>query len=143
LVNGLTYRFRVAAETKRGTGPRSLPTNPVTVGVPSPPTAVTAAVRGGNAEVKWKAPSTTNGSPITAFVVTPYRDGVAQAAHVLSPHTTNATITGLTAGHSYTFRVAAKNHRGAGPQSSPSNTVTSLSMSSHVAFVQVVFGWLL
>ena len=125
LVNGKTYRFRVSARTEHGTGPAAGPTNAVTIGVPTAPVSVTAVARAGKAEVRWKAPSTTNGSAITAYVVTPYRDGVAAPARVLSAHSTKAEIAGLAAGRSYTFRVAAENHRGTGPQSSASNAVVA------------------
>ncbi len=143
LVNGLTYRFRVAAQTENGTGPRSSPTNGVTIGVPTAPTAVTAAVRAGTAEVRWKVPTATNGSPITGYVVTPYRDGVAQPERWLSAHTTSVSITGLTAGQRYTFRVAAKNHRGVGPQSNPSSAVMVENAASPLVVVQALVAWLL
>ncbi|MGO9875969.1 MAG: fibronectin type III domain-containing protein [Acidimicrobiia bacterium] len=137
LVNGKTYRFRVTAETKSGTGPPSDPTNAVTIGVPTAPMSVTAAAQSSGTEVRWKAPTTTNGSRITAYVVTPYRNGVALPARVFSPHATHAKFAGLAAGHSFTFRVAARNHRGLGPQSSPSNNV----MPGVAAFVQAMLSW--
>jgi predicted RNA-binding protein with TRAM domain len=124
LANGTTYRFRVTAETSRGSGPPSGPTNAVTVGVPTAPTGVTAAARAGKAELRWKAPSAVNGSRLTAYVVTPYRNGVAQSPRLFSAQSTRAKIAGLKAGQSYTFRVAATNHRGTGPQSASSNAVT-------------------
>ena len=43
-----------------------------------------------------------------------------------TPPATTRTITGLTAGTSYTFTVQAINPGGAGPVSSPSNAVTPL-----------------
>jgi len=137
LANGKTYRFRVTAETESGSGPPSKPTNPVTIGVPTAPTSVTAVVRARKAELHWKAPIT-NGSRITAYVVTPYRNGVALPARVFSPDVTHANITGLIPGRSYTFRVAARNHRGLGPQSSPSNVVTPA-----IALVQALLSWFL
>jgi len=137
LVNGRTYRFRVTAETQTGSGPPSKPTNAVTIGVPAAPTSVTAVVRAGKAELHWNAPTTTNGSRITAYVVTPYRNGVALPARVFSPDSTHARVTGLIAGRSYTFRVAARNHRGLGPQSSPSNTITPA-----IALMQALLSWL-
>jgi large repetitive protein len=123
LVNGLTYRFRIAVVTQSAMGPLSVLTNAVTIGVPTAPTAVTALGRAGKAEVRWKAPTTANGSRITAYLVTPYLNGVAQPARVVSPRATAAKIGGLTAGDSYRFRVAAKNLRGTGAQSGPSNAV--------------------
>jgi hypothetical protein len=138
LVNGKTYRFRVVAETPTGSGPPSQPTNAVTIGVPTAPTSVTAVARAGKAELHWKAPTTTNGSRITAYVVTVYRNGVALPARVFSPDSSRVTITGLAAGHSYTFRVAARNHRGLGPQSSPSNKV-----APSIALMEALLSWFL
>jgi large repetitive protein len=140
LVDGLTYRFRIAVMTESATGPLSALTNPVTIGVPASPTAVTALGRAGKAEVRWKTPTTANGSRITAYVVTPYENGVAQPGRVLSPHATDAKIAGLTAGESYRFRVAAKNARGVGAQSGPSNAVVPKLASPHIAFVHTAFG---
>ena len=139
LVNGKTYRFRVTAETESGSGPPSDPTNAVTIGVPTAPTSVTAVSQAGRTEVRWKAPTATNGSRITAYVVTPYRNGVALPTRAFSPHATHAKFAGLATGHSYTFRVAARNHRGLGPQSSPSNKVTP----GVAAFVQAMLSWFL
>ena len=124
LVNGLTYRFRVAVVTESSMGQLSVLTRPVTIGVPTAPTTVTALGRAGMAEVRWKAPVTANGSRITAYVVTPYLNGVAQPVRVVSSRATVAKITGLTVGLSYRFQVAAKNRRGLGAPSGSSNAVT-------------------
>jgi large repetitive protein len=141
LVNGKTYRFRVSARTEHGTGPAAGPTNAITIGVPTAPLNVTAVARAGKAAVRWQAPSTTNGSAITAYVVTPYRNGVAVSARVLSGHATSAEIAGLTPGQSYTFRVAAENHRGTGPQSSASSAVVARA-SRFAELVQLLLSWL-
>ena len=105
-------------------GQLSVLTNPVTIGVPTAPSAVSALGRAGMAVVRWKAPATANGSRITAYVVTPYLNGVAQSVRVLSARATSAKISGLKAGQSYRFTVAARNRRGTGPRSGPSNAVT-------------------
>ena len=47
--------------------------------VPSTPTGVTATPEDGQVVVSWSAPDD-GGSPITAYVVTPYVNGVAQVA---------------------------------------------------------------
>jgi len=134
LRNGKTYRFTVAAITQTWTGAASGATKAVTVGTPDSPTTVTAAGRGAGATVHWKAPASTNGAPVLEYIVTPYRNGVALRSHVVAARTgtrahgfvkqaTTLTISGLTAGQKYTFKVAAKNARGVGPQSSTSNPV--------------------
>jgi fibronectin type 3 domain-containing protein len=140
LVNGKTYRFRVTAKTDHGSGPPSGPTNAVTIGVPTAPTAVTAVSRAGRIVVRWKAPTTTNGSRLTAYIVTPYRNGKALPARMLSPQATVAKIAGLTAGRTYTFRVAALNHRGLGSQSPASNR--SVAIAAHnFAVVHALLSW--
>jgi hypothetical protein len=124
LGNGNTYTFRVAARNANGTGPRSVATGAITVGAPTAPTGVTAVAGTGSATVHWTAPSSNNGSAITQYVVTPYRTGIAQAPWVFTANATTRTITGLTAGQSYTFKVAAQNGNGTGPTSAASNAVT-------------------
>ena len=74
--------------------------------------------------MNWTAPASNGGSAITGYVVTPYIAGVAQAAQTFSSAATTETVTGLTAGTSYTFKVAAVNAAGTGPASAASAAVT-------------------
>jgi large repetitive protein len=90
-----------------------------TPGTPAAPTA-TAGIT--SASVTWTAPAA-NGSPITGYVVTPYLNGTAQTAQAFSSTATTQTLTGLTAGGSYTFTVAAVNAVGTGSASPQSNAV--------------------
>jgi len=85
-------------------------------GTPAAPTA-TAGIT--SATVTWTAPASNN-SPITGYVVTPYLNGAAQTPLSYDASTTTRTLSGLTAGGSYTFTVTAVNAIGAGlasPQS--------------------------
>jgi uncharacterized repeat protein (TIGR01451 family) len=88
-------------------------------GTPAAPTA-TAGIT--SATVTWAAPAA-NGSPITGYAVTPYLNGTAQTAQTYSSTATTQTLTGLTAGASYTFTVAAVNAIGTGAASPQSNAV--------------------
>jgi hypothetical protein len=92
--------------------------------VPGMPTGVSATAGLGSATVSWAAPST--GTNPTSYVVTPYLGGVAQTAKTVSgtPPATSTTVSGLTAGGSYTFTVKAANAAGVGPESAASNAVT-------------------
>lgn len=83
---------------------------------------VAAAGSPTSANVKWSAPST--GGAVTTYTVTPYLDGVAQTARTVSGSLKATTITGLTTGSSYTFKVQAANLNGSGPVSAASNAVT-------------------
>jgi Tol biopolymer transport system component len=124
LTNGQTYTFRVAAKNAHGTGAQSDASNAVTpAGPPGAPTAVSATAGDAQATVAWTAPASTGGSPITGYVVTPSIGAVAQTPTVVGV-TTSTSVTGLTNGQAYTFKVAATNAVGTGPQSAASNEVT-------------------
>ncbi len=93
------------------------------VNPPSPPTAVAGPE---TATVSWTAPSATGGSPVTAYLVTPYlaSNGTALAPVSVSGTATDTTVSGLTDGTGYTFTVSAENAQGIGTASPPSGAVT-------------------
>jgi len=125
LTNGTAYTFRVAAINAVGTGPDSAPSAAVTPGtIPGAPSAVVGSAGNRSVALSWSAPSSNGGSAITGYRVTPYVGGVAQAAVSTGSASTSYTVTGLTNGTSYTFRVAAINAVGTGPDSTPSAAVT-------------------
>ncbi|MDQ6650472.1 MAG: fibronectin type III domain-containing protein, partial [Actinomycetota bacterium] len=86
---------------------------------PDAPTGVLAAAGKDSATVSWTAPDA-GGSPITSYRLTASPGG--RTADV-SGTTTTATVSGLTAGTSYTFAVVATNAVGSGPPSTASNAV--------------------
>ena len=123
LTNGTQYRFRVAAINAIGTGPLSTASNPVT------PFAVVpgrtddrrgrARQRRGDRVVdgagveRWIADHGLRGDAVRRLLRLPGRD-------LQLPRTTQ-TVTGLTNGTSYRFRVAAINAVGTGAASATSN----------------------
>ncbi|SCF09367.1 Putative Ig domain-containing protein [Micromonospora saelicesensis] len=124
LTAGASYTFRVAAVNAYGTGVASPPSEAVVpYTVPGAPTNTSATAGTNAATVSWTAPAN-GGSPITGYTVTPYLGGVAQTPRAFSGTATTQVVTGLTAGATYTFRVAATNAGGTGPQSDPSGSVT-------------------
>ncbi len=125
LTAGASYTFTVAAVNAIGTGsasPQSAAVVPYAL--PGAPTIGSVSAGDSAATVNWTAPASNGGSAITGYVVTPYIAGVAQTAQTFSSAATTETVTGLTPGTSYTFKVAAVNAAGTGPASAASAAVT-------------------
>ena len=128
LAAGTAYTFRVRAANIEGNGPQSAASNAVTptsAGLPAAPTAVTASPDAEAAVVRW-TPAGDGGSALTTYTVTPYVGGVAQADTTVDAPASRATVTGLTLGTSYTFRVRANNANGAGTQSAETAAVSPM-----------------
>ncbi|MCU1354509.1 MAG: hypothetical protein JWM05_3718 [Acidimicrobiales bacterium] len=124
LANGTTYTFRVAAKNAAGTSAKSGPSAPVTPsGVPTAPNIYNVVAQNGRVALYWHAPSNTNGAPIYSYVVTPYKNGVAQPTRTFNA-ALQQYVTGLTNGTTYTFRVAAKNAAGRSALSAASTPST-------------------
>ena len=125
LTNGTTYTFRVAARNAVGTSATSSASNTVVpASAPGAPTIGTATAGNAQATVSWTAPAVTGGSPITGYRVTPYIAAVAQTPVDFASTLTSQTVTGLTNGTAYTFRVAATNAVGTGAESAASAVTT-------------------
>ncbi|NBX81491.1 hypothetical protein EBQ90_00140, partial [bacterium] len=112
LVNGTAYIFRVAAVNSAGTG--SYSSNSASVipsTTPGAPTTVVGNVGNTAVPLTWRVPSSNGGGAITDYVIqfssnsgtswSTFSDGTST--------TTSATVTGLTNGTAYIFRVAAVN----------------------------------
>ena len=128
LANGTAYTFTVAATNAVGTGADSAASAPVTpragATAPGAPTAVSGHAGDGSVALSWTAPSDDGGAAITSYRITPYAGATAQAAIDTGSASTSATVSGLTNGTAYTFKVAARNSAGAGPDSGASAAVT-------------------
>ncbi len=117
-------RIRVSSNNSTVTGDQAfLSFTMPSIGAPGAPTIGTATAGSKSATLKWTAPSNTNGSPITGYLVTPFDSGVAQTPEQFNSTATQENVTGLTSGHTYTFKVAAINARGTSPDSAASNSV--------------------
>ncbi|MBI3624079.1 fibronectin type III domain-containing protein, partial [Candidatus Saccharibacteria bacterium] len=124
LTNGQSYSFKIAAINSNGIGSQSAATTSITIGAPTAPQLPKAVPRNGSATLSWSPPANTNGSGITGYIVTPYLGNVAKTAQVFNSTSTTQTLNNLTNGQTYTFKVAAKNANGAGPQSIASAAIT-------------------
>jgi parallel beta-helix repeat protein len=123
LANGKWYTFVVAASNAVGTGPHSIATSPIFVGLPTAPHNVIASAALGQAVVSWTKPSSDGGSSITGYAITPYVGGVAQAARVFRSPATVEVVTRLTNGSKYSFKVQAITAVGAGLMSAADSPI--------------------
>ncbi|MDQ1713504.1 MAG: hypothetical protein QOE45_2954 [Frankiaceae bacterium] len=123
LVNGVGYSFTVTATNAVGTGPASAQSPNVVPAdqPPGPPTGLTATAGDHAATVTWTAPVNTGRSAITGYTVSAQPGGRSVTA---AAGATSATVTGLTAGATYTFVVVAKNGAGLGTPSAASAPTT-------------------
>jgi hypothetical protein len=120
LVNGTNYIFRVAAVNSAGTSGFSNNSNSVRpvaqIAVPGSPTGVVATAGNGRVTLRWNAPASNGGSPITRYAVQLSTDNGNSwvAAVIPASSRTSASVTGLSNGSQYIFRVAAVNVAGVG-----------------------------
>jgi phospholipase C len=115
LPNGKVYTFRVSAINALGAGRPGIRIPAIaTIGAPSEPRAVTASAGVGRAVVQWQYPATTNGSPVTSYVITPKTVGTAPPPITVGRYVSSVTFNGLVTGKSYTFTIWATNARGKG-----------------------------
>jgi predicted phage tail protein len=91
---------------------------------PDAPTIIRNATAGhGTATVSWTAPVWDGGSPLTGYVVTPYVGYSPRPSTTFSSTSTTQTVTGLTDGTEYRFRVQAINAVGTSSFSTVTNPV--------------------
>lgn len=130
LTNATTYTFRVAAETEWGIGEYSEPISATPFTTPGAPTSVSGVRGDGSVTLSWTAPSSNGGSAVTDYLVEFASGGAYSTFSDGTSTNTSATVTGLTNGTAYTFRVSAINAAGTGPASTASSAVTPLSVPS-------------
>ncbi|MFN9369178.1 MAG: fibronectin type III domain-containing protein [Planctomycetia bacterium] len=113
LTNGAAYVFRVAAVTATGPGSfgQSAAVTPRTLA--DAPTNVVGTPADRQVSLTWTAPPN-GGSAITGYRVEYRSSGGSTWTPGGTSTTTSATVTGLTNGVSYVFRVAAVNEAGTG-----------------------------
>jgi fibronectin type 3 domain-containing protein len=115
LANGTTYYFKVAAVNKVGVGTASgaaSATPAAAITKPGPPAGLTATPGQGRVTLSWTAPGSDGGAGISGYLI--YQgtspDGEAGTPVNGSPvSATSYTVTGLTNGTTYYFKVAAVN----------------------------------
>ncbi len=141
LVNGVTYTLQVRAVNVFGQGALSAPSAPVTpTGLPGAPTTVLATRGNTTVDLTWTAPVSDGGSPITGYKVQVRQGATLVRTDTLVGTATIATITGLTNGTSYNFRVQAVNALGTGAASASSANVTPATLPGAPTLATVTSG---
>jgi hypothetical protein len=136
LANGTAYTFRVAAVNAAGTGQYSVVSAAVTpFTTPDAPTAVAGVVGNTQVVVSWTAPANNGGSAIIQYQVSYAPQGsndygTWSTATATQSSSATFTVTGLTNGTSYKFKVAATNAAGDGSYSISSSAVTAYTSPS-------------
>ena len=121
---GTSYTFTVKATNSAGTSPPSTASSAVTAAtVPGAATAVTPAPTRPRPRpsLSWTAPSSNGGSAVTGYTATSSPAG----GSCTTTGATTCTVSGLTAGTSYTFTVTATNSDGSGAASAASTSIVS------------------
>jgi hypothetical protein len=121
LSNGTAYGFTVAATNSEGQGLPSAVVQATPRTVPDVPQDVQVSRGDGQIQVTWAVPLGDGGSPITHYTVRAYIGST--VARTQTSSTTSATVTGLTNGTAYTFRVSAHNAAGEGPASAATASI--------------------
>ena len=148
LTNGQPYRFRVRAVNSVGAGAASAASPNITPATePDAPTGLSATVSDQKVDLIWTAPASNGGATILRYEYELDFSGIWISTGGTA---TSYTVTGLTNGQSYTFRVRAVNRVGAGLASSsqsatPTSTVvapdTPTDLSATPGNRQVMLSW--
>ena len=122
LSNGNTYSFRVQAVNAAGGGSYSaFSSSAIPSTVPYIPTITDISYGNTTAILSWTAPFN-GGSSITYYTIDTSNNAIADIS--ANATATSRTITGLTNGTTYTFRIKANNANGSGTYSDFSNEIT-------------------
>jgi titin len=119
---GTSYSFTVAAQNSLGYGTPSAAINVTAAAAPQTPAAPTVGTDYRQAVVSWSAPSN-NGAAISSYTVE-YTPSGGATQSVTTPNL-SATISNLTNGTTYTFRVSATNSAGTGTFSATTSALVS------------------
>ena len=121
-VGTTSYQYRVSARNGSALGDPSTAVNvpaestPVDPEVPGVPREVVAAPRGADIEIRWDAPASDGGTPITGYRLEVREQGQAWLLlDDVGPSTERYTHAGLPAAATREYRVRARNSEGLGP----------------------------
>ena len=114
LTNGTEYTFKVLAVNTHGDGAESDAATATPATTPAAPTGLSATDGNRQVTLSWTAPTSTGGANITGYK---YSKDNGATYTATGATTTSYTVTGLTNGTGYTFKVRAVNRQGDGAES--------------------------
>ena len=130
-----TYHVRVKAVNSAGASPYSVVSTVQTPAVATAPQNVTATVASTTSvNLAWDAPANDGRSAITSYEV-----AVSGGAGTVTVNGTTASITGLTAGQTYTFTVKANNNAGQSAGSTASATTLNVPAAPTAPVISTMF----
>ncbi|MEI8160490.1 MAG: fibronectin type III domain-containing protein, partial [Actinomycetes bacterium] len=124
LINGSAYTFQIAAKNAAGTSVAAVSSSYIPRTVPTAPLSVLGTVGSQQVALSWTVPSSNGGNAISDYTVQSCTGGDCTTFNDGTSTGTSATVTGLTNGTAYTFRVSAKNAAGDSPYSIASLLIT-------------------
>ena len=142
LTNGIAYTFTITATNAIGTGAASAASNSVTYAtVPGAPIVGAATAGPAQASVPFTAPTSNGGSAITLYTATSTPGN--KTGTISGPGSGTITVTGLTIGTAYTFKVTATNAIGTGSASAASNSVTPVAFAIGLSYGGGIIAYIL
>ena len=126
LTAGSNYTFKVIATSLAGSSAASSASSSAAINAaPSAPRNVAGTPGNATVAVVWDAPTDIRGAALTGYTATAYTSGNNVAGTCTSTVIAEAcTVTGLTNGTAYTFKVVATNGIGTSVESTASSAVT-------------------
>ncbi|CDW52538.1 protein unc g; protein unc f; protein unc d; prot ein unc b; protein unc a [Trichuris trichiura] len=126
LKNKGKYKFRVKAKNKEGVSDPLTTKEPVLIKDPwdepgSPGKPVVTDCDSDRVDLSWTAPKNDGGAPVEKYIIEMKKPSSREWKPVLEATDLTATVTGLTEGEEYQFRVVAVNKAGPGEPSQPSD----------------------
>ncbi|MGD8373426.1 MAG: fibronectin type III domain-containing protein [Candidatus Woesebacteria bacterium] len=126
LTNGEYYGFRVAAINSMGASSYATLSSILVATTPSAPQSLTI-ISGSDVDLSWSAPADNGGSAVTGYDFYYRIHGASSWTEVADLTSASYTLSGLTSGTYYDYKVAAKNVKGEGAALQQDNVLYSYS----------------
>jgi len=140
LTNGTPYTVALKAVTQSGDGTASSTVSVTPSTVPNAPTNVQGTHGNTQVNLTWSAPANNGGAAITYYTANYSTDGVTYIPFGTPFSGISGTVTGLTNGTPYTFKVSAHNLDGDSVLSTASSAITPSTVPDAPTAVSAVAG---